>query len=40
VQEDKWSGARKRVTTANLNNLGDVITALQAIVDDLMGDGS
>ena len=39
TQEDKWSGARNRVYKANLNNLGDVITALQAVVDDLMGDG-
>lgn len=38
--EDKWGGARKRVTNANLNNLGDVISALTAIQDDLMGDGT
>jgi hypothetical protein len=38
--EDKWAGARKRVTNANLNNLGDVIHELQLIVDDLMGDSS
>lgn len=40
TEEDKWAGARKRVGTAHLNNLGEVIKALEAIRDDLMGDGS
>lgn len=34
--EDKWVGARNRIVKANLNQLQEVITALQAIVDDLM----
>lgn len=40
TQEDKWAGARNRIIKANLNTLGEIIPALQAIVDDLMGDGS
>lgn len=40
AEEGKWAGARRRVSTAHLNDLGDIITALQVIVDDLMGDGS
>lgn len=36
LKEGKWSGARKRVASANLNNLGDVITALNDVTDDLM----
>jgi transposase len=36
AEEDKWAGARKRITKANLNDIGEVITELQAIVDDLM----
>lgn len=37
AQEDKWAGARKRILKAgNLNNIQEVITELQAIVDDLM----
>jgi hypothetical protein len=34
--EEKWPGARKRVTKANLNDLQEIIAALTAIVDDLM----
>jgi hypothetical protein len=34
--EPKWDGARKRVAKANLNNLGEMVTALQKIIDDLM----
>lgn len=40
TEEDKWAGARKRIINANLNTLGDIIVALEAIRDDLMGDGS
>lgn len=37
AQEDKWAGAKKRILKAgNLNNIQEVITELQAIVDDLM----
>lgn len=35
-QEDKWPGARRRVTNANMNTLQEIITTLHAIVDDLM----
>jgi hypothetical protein len=35
-QEDKWSGARKRIIKADLNNLTEVVAGLQTIVDDLM----
>lgn len=34
--QEKWGGARKRVAAANLNHLQEVISGLQAIVDDLM----
>lgn len=37
THEDKWDGARNRITKANMNNLQTVITNLQAIVDNLMG---
>lgn len=40
TQEAKWAGARNRVGKANLNTLGEIIPALQLIVDDLMGAGS
>lgn len=36
MTEEKWGSARKRVANANLNHIQDVITGLQAIVDDLM----
>ena len=36
MTEPKWPGARKRVTKANLNNLQEVKTELEAIIDDLM----
>lgn len=36
VGEDKWAGARKRIIARDMNNLQEVITALQAIVDNLM----
>lgn len=36
THEEKWAGARKRVAKQNLNNLQEVIAALQSIVDDLM----
>lgn len=39
TEEEKWAGARKRVTAANLNNLQEVVTALQLVVDDLMSGG-
>lgn len=34
--EEKWPNARKRVAKQSLNNLQEVITALQVVVDDLM----
>jgi hypothetical protein len=34
--EEKWGGARKRVAAANLNHIQEVVTGLQAIIDDLM----
>jgi hypothetical protein len=40
AEQDKWPGARKRIAKANLNNLQDIITHLQAIVDDLMSEDS
>jgi transposase len=36
TKEDKWAGARKRIIKADLNNLGEIVKALQGIVDDLM----
>lgn len=38
TREEKWAGARKRVAAQNLNNLQEIIAALQTIVDDLMGE--
>lgn len=37
TEEEKWDNARNRVYRANLNALGDIINALTAIQDDLMG---
>lgn len=34
--QEKWGNARKRAANANLNHIQEVITGLQAIVDDLM----
>lgn len=39
TKEDKWAGARKRIIKANLNNVQEVISNLQTIVDDLMAEG-
>lgn len=39
TDEEKWPNAIKRVAKANLNDLQNVISALQEIVDALMGDG-
>ena len=36
LSEEKWGNARKRVAAANLNHVQEVVTELQAIVDDLM----
>lgn len=36
LTEEKWAGARKRVANNNLNHIQEVITGLQAIVDDLV----
>lgn len=36
MAEPKWANARKRVAKANLNHITEIITGLQAIVDDLM----
>lgn len=41
VAEEKWAGARKRVIKAgHINNLQEIISSLQYIVDDLMSDGA
>ena len=40
LTEEKWTNARKRVAAANLNHIQEVITGLQAIVDDLMTAGN
>lgn len=36
LTEEKWGGARKRCATADLNNLQQIITDLQLVVDDLV----
>lgn len=36
LKEEKWASARKRVAKANLNNIENVVTGLQNIIDDLM----
>jgi transposase len=36
MQEDKWSGARKRIAKANMETLGEIAKGLQSIIDDLM----
>lgn len=39
TDEPKWPNAMKRVAKANLNDIQNIIAALQEIVDNLMGDG-